>query len=168
MLQHILIIVLPLAFSNIFHMFIVKHNIFRILNISIWKNAFGKNKTWRGLVVVPLFNALFLLLLNQIFQFELATPALLGFILGMAYILFELPNSFIKRRLGINSGESHPKYNLLFKVIDKVDSAFGVIIVYYYLENIDLKMAIVIFIIGAITHALFSQMLVVLNIKKTF
>jgi hypothetical protein len=38
----------------------------------------------------------------------------LGFCLGLGFILAELPNSWIKRRVGIKPGDLSPKYPIYF------------------------------------------------------
>jgi hypothetical protein len=49
-----------------------------------------------------------------------------GAMLGLAYILAELPNSFIKRRLDIAPGKNATGFKgILFTIIDQVDSVIG-------------------------------------------
>jgi CDP-diacylglycerol--serine O-phosphatidyltransferase len=96
---------LPLVITNIAHMVLVKRNAWSILAKPIHKKAFGANKTWRGVVFISTVNAVLFLLINYpggvLMSFlnqkqNLVQLLFIGWIFGMAYVLFELPNSFIK------------------------------------------------------------------------
>ena len=51
-----------------------------------------------------------------------ASPALYGFLLGAGVVLGELPNSFLKRRLGIAPGEKRPSpLGVALAVYDQAD-----------------------------------------------
>jgi hypothetical protein len=162
-------IVVPLIISNTFHMVIVKKNIFAFLAIPVSTKLFGQNKTWRGFVIVPLLNALLLLMINLLWPYLSNVRALtVGFILGIAYMLFELPNSFLKRRLGIGPGDKAGKYRWLLMLIDKTDSSFGVSLFSYFLLDLSLVQLLELFLISVLTHIVFSYLLVTAGIKKSF
>ncbi|MEM6717913.1 MAG: CDP-archaeol synthase [Bacteroidota bacterium] len=167
-LQHIGIVLLPLIVSNVLHMIVIKKDVFPQLTQPISTSLFGVNKTWRGFVCVPLVNGIVLYLLNLIFDFQLSQAFGLGFLLGVAYMWFELPNSYLKRRLGIPSGGQATSYKALFMLIDKMDSAFGVNLVYFFLGFISLQNALLLFVASSGTHILISQLLVQLQLKKSF
>src|SRR5580658_10341237 len=71
----------------------------------------GDNKTWRGLVAVGIGTALGFLLRAALDSQAAMEPAWLGqvsagtlafgFLAGVSAMAFELPNSFLKRQLGI-------------------------------------------------------------------
>jgi CDP-diacylglycerol--serine O-phosphatidyltransferase len=149
-------------------MLVVKNNYIKQLNYPISKKLFGVNKTWRGFVVVPFNNALALFSLNMLLQLYLNNALVLGFILGLAYILFELPNSFIKRRLGIPPGAKFNYKGMSFSLIDKMDSAFGVCLIYVLIGDIHYKYGILLFISSVLMHILISKLLVEIKIKKSF
>jgi CDP-diacylglycerol--serine O-phosphatidyltransferase len=46
-------------------------------------------------------------------------------------VLFELPNSFLKRRMGAEPGETPRRLGPLFVVLDQSDSAMGVAVMCY-------------------------------------
>lgn len=167
-LQHIMVLILPLIISNMLHMLVVKYKVLEGLNFPINLRAFGLNKTWRGFFFLTFCNAFVLYLGNKILGLNIEHAFLLGLMLGITYILFELPNSFIKRRLGIASGSKHHQYPFAFSLIDKMDSAFGVCLVYWILGYTDLNMAIYLFILSFLTHSVFSSLLKELHIKKSF
>jgi len=149
-------------------MVVVKKDFFKYLNKPIANNLFGKNKTWRGFIFVPVINALLMILINSIFHLNVKYPFYLGVILGMAYILFELPNSFLKRKLGILPGEQHHHYKILFSSIDKMDSAFGVNFTYFILGYVNYQYAFILFLISILMHISLSKVLVQYKLKKSF
>ncbi len=100
----------------------------------------GANKTWRGVVAVALGSG------AGAFLLALATSPLargaeagtlaalgpvralaLGFLAGGAAMLSELPNSFLKRQLGIAPGTAPARgpIGVLFFVLDQVDMLIG-------------------------------------------
>lgn len=167
-LQHTLLVVVPLVLSNTLHMLLVKYAWLSFINIPISEKLFGKNKTWRGFVFLIVVNALVVNASVKWFSIPLDHPARLGAILGFTYLLFELPNSFMKRKLGIGPGEKHQRYRYFFNWLDKSDSALGLSWVYWYLDYVDWKMAILLYFIGSATHIIFSLILLKLKIKSSF
>lgn len=164
---HIFVVILPLLLSNVIHMIVVKNELLSIFARPISNFYFGVNKTWRAFLIVPLFNALFVVIAVNLGDLEITHELILGFILGLAYLVFELPNSFIKRRLGIHPGAKGNNYSLLVTLIDKMDSAFGVILTYYLVGYIELVPATLLFLLASITHFSISYLLVLLKIKKS-
>ncbi len=95
---------------------------------------FGANKTWRGVLAVALGSALGYALqgLSPALQPRawtgLSFPALavLGFAIGGAAMLSELPNSFLKRRLAIEPGAPGAGPAAVpFYLYDQVDFLLG-------------------------------------------
>jgi hypothetical protein len=98
----------------------------------------GPSKTWRGLVVMPVLAALATSLAVALgrrlppdlapFPGRRVEPWLLGAVLGLGYCAGELPNSFVKRRLGIPSGARVRRLAWLQYTIDQADSVAGCLI----------------------------------------
>lgn len=111
---------------------------------------FGENKKWRGLITLPFTHLLSVLLFRyletDIFGFPVYWEALTslnilvyGLLGGFIFNLSELPNSFIKRRLNIASGdESHP----LFYWIDHMDSTYGILLFAYFCCGFSLHLVV--------------------------
>ena len=154
--------------ANVLHMFVVKYKILQQLNKPLSIQYFGSNKTWRGFIIVPLLNALFLLLLNSIFTTHLKNPVGFGLLLGFTYVLFELPNSFLKRRAGIQPGQTASGKNYFFMILDKTDSALGIALVCYFTAGLTLSEALLLLLINSLIHILISLLLVSLKIKSSF
>ncbi len=167
-LQHVNIVLLPLVVSNVSHMLIVKKNHFKWLNRPISKKMFGANKTWRGFVFVSLVNAIVLQAVDFILHLKMENAFYLGFLLGLVYVTFELPNSFMKRKLGILSGEQASSNKMLFSSIDKMDSAFGVNLIYFLLGHLDWQCALTLFMSSSLMHYSISKILVYFKLKKSF
>lgn len=168
MQEHILTLYLPLIVSNILHMFVVKSDFFKSLKRPLSISAFGKNKTYRGFVIVPLLNGVALSICTTIFNINLSLNSFLfGLILGLTYLVFELPNSFLKRRLGIAPGEKSSKFRIFFIFLDRCDSAFGVSLVYSLLTQIPFQEFLLLFGLAFGVHFFFSFLLYRLGIKES-
>lgn len=166
--QHLLLVILPLLMTNIMHMLVVKSDVLQVLKQPISKKLFGKNKTWRGFVFVSFINGIVFSVITLVFQINIQNSFLIGFILGLAYVVFELPNSFIKRRLGIAPGKQASSNKIWFTLIDKTDSAFGVVFVYFLLGFIDYQYAVLLFLGCSAIHISFSLILLKLKLKTSF
>jgi CDP-diacylglycerol--serine O-phosphatidyltransferase len=93
--------------------------------------------------------------------------AFLGFIAGVGYVLAELPNSFFKRRIGVQAGEvpEHRKY--WFIALDQLDSALGVAIAYWLVLGISFETVWVYIISFPITALLVKQWLFNKKLKSS-
>lgn len=136
---------LPIVVGGVAHMFFVANDWLPSLKVAIAEKPFGKNKTWRGVIVMPLVTvpgALLLGSLSDILPERLALTLadvsliILGLSLGLGYVIFELPNSYIKRRVGIAPGATPTRGRLFFIAMDQLDSAFGFALVYAILLDL--------------------------------
>lgn len=96
----------------------------------------GDGKTWRGVFLSMLGSGLFVPVQQglqehlpralQVVDYSSLQPVIFGLTLGLGAILGELPNSFIKRRLGIPRGRTASgPLAILFYVWDQVDTLLG-------------------------------------------
>jgi CDP-diglyceride synthetase len=90
----------------------------------------------------------------------------LAFILGIAYCLAELPNSYLKRRLGIKEGATSERYKLFFIILDQADSAFGCMIAYMLVLPMTWQIFWGTIIFGTVVHLFFNVLLYGLKIRK--
>lgn len=158
-------ILLAMILSNVGHILLVKKNALPNLAVPIASALFGANKTWRGFIVLISLNALVSWILNLGFGYFGGIESLLiGGLLGFAYMISELPNSWLKRRQGIQSGQT-PGW---FVVLDKTDSSFGVSLTSALLFGLSPWQTLVLFLLGSATHVFFSWVLVQVGIKKSF
>ena len=183
---------IPLIVSNVLHMVLVKKNGLSSLCIPLNSTLFGPNKTLRGFLFVPFVNGILYLVVNwpggwllsglssgYYLQQEinigdinflnlLLMQALIGAVYGLFYMLFELPNSWIKRRMGIASGESSTRFRWFFTLLDKTDSAIGVSLFFGFLNDFNIEMMIQFFLCASSLHFGISGLLVLSKIKKSF
>lgn len=174
--NEIIYFVFPLLFAGlIHHLVIVRYNLFSFISKPIdhdWyfkgKPLFGKNKTWRGILTVPILSSIGSLTISHIVPISTTLhPALVGLLLGLGYAIAELPNSFIKRRLNIQAGEkSKDKFRIFFLVIDQIDSVIGAILVMLLIYPASFVLCVLIFIIGSSLHLLIDIYLYRHNYKK--
>lgn len=146
------------------------------------KRIFGDNKTWKGMVGYILFNTLFSLLWGflcsaagfESYDFFYAdnanTPVfniLVGILLGLAYSLFELPNSFLKRRLDITPGKTITGAKKAFFVfLDQADSIFGCALVVWMFYDLGIGVYLLYVIVGAATHIILNMLLYFAGLRK--
>jgi CDP-2,3-bis-(O-geranylgeranyl)-sn-glycerol synthase len=143
------------------------------------RRVFGDNKTWCGFVVmVPAVGAICLLLRLAIDilpagwsrgLWPLSTPGygLLGCWLGLGFMAGELPNSFLKRQLGIAPGAAprNPFGRQLCFLLDRLDSIAGGLVALALVLPAPLGTCLAILLIGPGVHWLFSVLLYRLGMK---
>ncbi len=147
------------------------------------KRLFGENKTWKGFIgmiilggvsqviwgavcsTFPLLEAQNQLIAvhGNSFSLNLST----GLLFGLAYALFELPNSFIKRRAGIQAGKTDKGFKgALFYVIDQIDSLLGVVLCLSMLCHISFLQYWLYILVGFFTHSAVNLILYALRIRR--
>jgi CDP-diglyceride synthetase len=120
-------LLLPAILGGVLNMVFVKLPLLRRWQIPMdggkvlgdGRRVFGDNKTWKGFFGMIALTALSAWLC---WRGVYAHSFLRGAWLGFAYVLFELPNSFIKRRLGVQAGTNGGFVQTFF---DQADSAIG-------------------------------------------
>ena len=123
-------IFLPVLGAAALHAPVLRFDLLRRLKRPIdggrtWRGrrVLGDNKTWRGALMMssgPLLATVALCRADW-YRRRLpvdADPVLLGAILGVSTVAGELPNSFLKRQLGIAPGAQR---NALLSVLDQAD-----------------------------------------------
>lgn len=178
----------PVILGGILNMLFVKTPLYRRLNVPIdggkilrdGKRLFGDNKTWIGFAGMIVFCAAaqvawgtvctrFPELCYIYFRFENTLPfnLIVGAVLGFMYMLFELPNSFVKRRLDIPDGKTVGGVKgRVFFFVDQVDSLFGAAAVFAFLYPLPVWQYFLYVLLGAGTHILVNSILFALKIRK--
>lgn len=171
-------------------MVFTKTNIYKKLRKPIDNNkilkdgqrVFGDNKTWIGFVSMVIFYCVFQIICgivcnyfclntyNELYNIQNNTVLLnciFGILCGLIYMILELPNSFIKRRLHIASGQTESGFKgILFFVIDQIDSLIGVMLLLTLFSNIGLSGYIRYLSVGALTHIIINLILYLLKVRK--
>lgn len=170
-------ITLPILISGLFFIASMKYGWFTYLHKPIdfgqrigKTEVFGPNKNWRGALFYILGGTLvtYLLHLLQPTQNWIAPvfsnePLLLGISSCSAYVLGELVNSFVKRRLGISPGSQG---KLLQKFIDNTDGALATGVVYIFIFNVSLELLLAAFVISLVIHASTDVLMRKLRLKS--
>ena len=168
-----LLLIFPLVIAGSVHMAVVMKNHLSMLKVPISTSLFGANKTFRGLILMPLFAVFSCVLLYPLWPYtsieQTVNLTFTEFVLieaglGLGYIIFELPNSFIKRRLGIPPGGTSATNPQLFKLIDQLDSTVGIAISALLL-GLPLATAIMIFVLALPTAIIVKTILHRLGLK---
>lgn len=180
---------MPVIFAGIFNMLFVKTSLYRRLKAPIdrgkcladGRRIFGDNKTWIGFVGMIVSNMISQILWgfvcqawlgswNYIYEYHENTwmfNLVIGGIFGLVYMVSELPNSFIKRRLDIPDGKTvSGKKGHIFFVVDQVDSLFGVVLVLAALYLMPWWQYWLYILLGGGTHIGVNLVLYKLKIRK--
>lgn len=173
----------PVVVAGVVHGVVIKNDLFPRLarpldggRILHGRPLFGANKTWRGLVVMTLVTTLVVyaqraLASHGTFQSVgaldyRATSALgLGIALALGYSLAELPNSFVKRRLGIVPGALSPSRAIVQYLVDQADSAIGVVLALLLFVR-DPDLLALVFVCGLAVHVVVDRLFYALGVKK--
>ncbi len=177
-------LILPLILAGIVQSIVPKNNWLPRLNIPIdfnktlgGKPIFGLNKSWRGMIVMTLGSVIVVYLQAALYSvdffknlslinYESHHWVIVGVLLSLGYLLAELPNSFIKRRLNIGAGAQSSRGFLLQYFVDQADSCIGVAIVLVIFLNFDMYTAFVVFVVGLVVHILFDQTMYRIGVKQ--
>ena len=166
---------LPVVIGGSLHMLVVARNWLPMLKIPVCRRVFGVNKTWRGFVVMPLLTGVGAVVLAPLYprlapdwihQVGIAGWLLLGACLGLAYVLAELPNSFVKRLMGAPPGTLPESNRVLFTAFDQLDSALGMSLALGLL-GYNWPLCILFLATFPLTAVLVKQVLYKLRLKQT-
>lgn len=172
-----LALTLPLVISGSIHMALVTRKFLPRTAIPVSIKLFGKSKTWRGFILMPLATlpGLYLVVLAyrqlppewQLVNYSQSPLWILGLNLGLAYALFELPNSFLKRRAGIAEGaQATGHWQLLFFLLDHFDSLTGIALTYYIFLRPPLPIMISLLTLAPVVHIVTNLVLYARKLRR--
>ena len=144
------------------------------------RRIFGDNKTWRGFIaIVPAvalafvaFRVLFAVmpgnLLDGLWQLTILQYAALGCLVGIGFMLGELPNSFVKRQFDIPPGGQpiQPFAHRLGFLVDRFDSIIGGILFLACVVPVPIATFLYILLLGPVIHLAFNVLLYRLGVKN--
>lgn len=191
MIAKMYVTLMPVIFAGAANMVFTKTSLYKkhsrpidgCKTFSDGKRIFGDNKTWIGFVGMVFFGAMFQALwgvmcgvyeqlgkMNEIFETSPNTLIFnlsIGTLFGFAYVFFELPNSFIKRRFDIMPGKTAGGIKgAVFLVIDQIDSLLGVVLVLRFVCEMSFTKYWLYILLGALTHIAVNLVLYALKIRK--
>lgn len=178
-------LILPVVLGGLGHVAVLKTNVLGSLAVPIdggarWRGrpVFGANKTWRGIAVMTGLTAFASAMLDALARRNRWTRALevrqsarvnawaAGAVCGLSYCLAELPNSFMKRRLGISPGARAISRGRLQYVVDQADSVAGCLIVLRLLYRSDVGELLAAFGLGMTIHVGIDQLIYAIRVKS--
>lgn len=152
----------------------------------VWRDGrrlFGDNKTWKGVVgmvglgagatvawgaccaasgSLQAHNLFYRAVPNTV-----AWNLLIGALIGVAYALFELPTSFIKRRHDVSPGRrASAGWGVAFTVLDQADSIIGMVAVVACFVPMTFGFFLAYLAVGAATHAVVNLALYAVRLRK--
>jgi hypothetical protein len=177
----------PLLLGLAFHGFTIRFGWLGFLVVPVdfgmefrGKRLFGENKTFRGIVGVMIGTTLGFALQSlwlhnyslirplELLDYSISTAIPLGFLVGTAAPLSELPNSFIKRQIGIAPGKtSNGWIKIVFYVLDQVDFLVGSWLAMSLAVKVSLIGIFYSFIFLIISHQIISILGYWLGMRKT-
>jgi CDP-archaeol synthase len=178
---------LPLLVGLALHGFCIKYDTLAFLCRPIdqgrsfrGKRIFGDNKTYRGVAVVSLGTAIGFglqsLVLHrsasirgiELFDYAFFKSVAVGLAVGVAAMLSELPNSFIKRRFEIAPGTAAKGWKrLIFYVYDQIDFLLGAWLVLAVVVPVTVERALLSAGLLLVAHQLMSSAGYALGMRKT-
>ena len=134
------------------------------------RRLFGDNKQWRGLMALPPAAAFAFVAVEQalrawwpqvhanLWPMSSSLYAVAGASCGLAFMAAELPNSFLKRQLGVAPGQPAGKrwQRLLCNVADRFDSVTGLVLMLWLLVPLPAAALWTLLLGGPALHAAFS------------
>lgn len=149
------------------------------------KRIFGDNKTWKGLFLSIIICTLVSIVWGAICKYILSIGShnwlyinyentlsfniLIGMLFGLSYSLFELPNSFLKRRFDIEPGKSSKisgKKRIPFVILDQFDSAIGASLVLWYFANLTVLEYVKAVLLAGFLHYLIVKIMCYFKLKE--
>ncbi len=184
-------LLLPVIFAGCCNMIYVKLPVVRGRNAPIdgyrtasdGKRIFGDHKTWQGFIGMILFTGLWMVIFTWVcthidwarsmaivdysrWHFP-AEAFLYGILWGFGYVLFELPNSYIKRRIDIAPGKNAFGWKgLCFLFVDQADSVLGCMVFMLVFYRPSAQEALMIFVLGVGIHYAINILLYLVGLKN--
>lgn len=182
---------LPVIFAGALNMVWCKLHLIKFLERPIDNNKmlkdgkrfFGENKTWKGFVGMVVLGILCTVIWGLICSGSTYLTAhnymyrnydntffynvIMGILLGLGYALFELPNSFIKRRMNIAPGKSNKNLRGVLTIFfDQADSVIGCTLVLCLVYRMSILLFIGFVFLGALTHIVVNILLYFAKLRK--
>lgn len=142
------------------------------------RRVFGDNKTLRGIILMIMFTILTASLQNWLAahvdwaraltprELIAAGPLKWGGLLGLGYVLGELPNSFFKRQIDIAPGApGSGTLGPVLWIVDQIDSLVGALIAMSFVWFPPWPLVVVLLAITLVVHPLAALGMVILGLK---
>ena len=190
MILSLYISMMPVILGGVFNMLFIKIKVLSGFKIPLdggrplkdGRRIFGDSKTILGFMGMILGTVIFSVmwgiflsktglegenLIYHYYKNKMSLNICTGAVFGFSYMIFELPNSFIKRRLNI-SAKNRGRFplNVFVFCFDQIDSMIGVMLVMAFLAKFSLCKYLFAVIIGGLTHVAVNGILILLKVRK--
>ena len=189
MIISLYISMLPVILGGVFNMLFVKIKVLAFLRIPIdggkslnGKRVFGDSKSLLGFIGMVLGTSIAAIIWGAFLKYmrlehynliyknypnTVCFNLLSGAAFGFAYMIFELPNSFLKRRFDIDAGaRGRFPVNIFTFVYDQIDSMIGVMLVLAIFAGLRFPQYILAVLLGGITHVAVNMILILFKVRK--
>lgn len=167
----------PVVAAALVHVVVLRYKWLEWLRIpldggAVWRGrrVFGDNKTVRGAVVMigvstvaTILQGVFRLPSLEYFDYGAANLPLVGMLLGLGFVAGELPNSFVKRQLGVAPGAHGGVWHTL---ADQLDSVVGALITLSFVWVAPLYVWVLALVMGTGLHVAVNGLFVLLGVKR--
>lgn len=167
----------PVIVAAIVHLVVLRFHWLESLRIPLdggatWRGrrVFGDNKTVRGALVMIAVSMAIAVLQGMVripaleyFDYGARNLPLLGMLLGLGFVVGELPNSFIKRQLGVAAGAHGGPWHA---VADHLDSVIGALLMLSLIWVPPLRVWLFAMVLGAGVHIAVNGLFVLLGVKR--
>ena len=167
----------PVMFAAATHLAVIRLDLLPALQVPLdgersWGShrILGNHKTVRGALVMIGASTAGMVLQGQwrfpsleLFDYGSVHRPLAGFLLGLGFVLGELPNSFLKRRRNIPPGAPGGFH---FTVLDQVDSVLGCLALLGPVWMAPPRVWLLALVLGSLMHMAFNLLFVRLGLKE--
>ena len=171
----------PVMLAAAVHLVVIRRDLLRGLKQPLdggrgfrGRRIFGDHKTWRGALVMVAVSSggmalqqAFRVPALELFDYGAVNGWLCGALLGLGYILAELPNSFLKRQCDIAPGQAAPGRKCwLFTALDQADSVVGCLVATTLFWRPSWDLAVVTLVLCSLVHVAFNLVFRGLGVKR--
>jgi hypothetical protein len=167
----------PVVVAALVHVIVLKYRWLEPLRIPLDRGAswrgrriFGDNKTLRGAIVMigvsiiaAALQGVFRLPSLEYFDYDEANLPIVGLLLGLGFVIGELPNSFVKRQRQVAPGAHAGIWHTL---ADQLDSVVGALAALSLVWVVPLRVWLVALVMGTGLHIAVNAIFVLLGVKR--
>ena len=178
----VLYLAFPVMLAAAIHIGVIRFNLLSPLRTPLdfgltvrGRRLFGDNKTWRGAVVMIGASASGMALQQRVrlpalelFDYAAINAWLWGALLGLGFVLAELPNSFLKRQCDVPPGQqARGGTYWLFTALDQLDSVVGCLAALAIVWSPPWNLVVTALFLCSLVHIAFNVVFVSLGLKRT-
>ncbi|MBI3780323.1 MAG: CDP-archaeol synthase [candidate division NC10 bacterium] len=171
----------PVMLAAAIHIVVIRWNFLSSLTMPLdfgrrfrGERLFGNNKTCRGAIVMIAGSSVGMALQQvvrvrtlELFDYGAVNAWLWGGLLGLGFIVAELPNSFLKRQCGVPPGQQAiGTIYWLFTTLDQLDSVIGCLLALAIVWTPPWQVVVTALLLCSLVHIAFNLVFVHLGLKR--